>query len=97
MDDRNLCTWRGIRAFLDRLDGANRDPDPWEAHFVSEALESLRRSDGDPALVEVALLPVGQRVRHHDDVITGAADAIVTKADLRIAFLALRVPGGRPA
>lgn len=97
MDNRNFYTWRSIRAFLDRLDDVGREPDPWEAHFMIEALDSLRKSDGDPTLVEAALLPVGQRVSHHDDAVTGEADEIVTKADLRAAFLALPVPGGHPA
>jgi hypothetical protein len=97
MGDCNFYTWRSIRAFLDRLDDAGREPDPWEAHFMTEALDSLRRSDGDPALVEVALLPVGQRLSHHDEAVTSEADDIITKSDLRAAFLALPVPGGHPA
>lgn len=97
MNDRDLYTWRGIRTFLDRLDGDDREPDPWEVHFMIEALGSLLHSDGDPALVEAAMLPVGQRARNHDGAVTSDMDEVVTKADLRAAFLAVPVPGGHPA
>ncbi len=94
MNDRVLDTWQGIRAALDRMDEEKREPDPWESHFVAMAIISLNNGQEDVRAIEMAELPISERKDAHE--VMTELDRALQKAELRAAFLSLRVPGGHP-
>jgi hypothetical protein len=87
-------TWQGIRAALDRMDGEKREPDPWESHFVAMAIISPDNGQEDVRAIEMAELPISDRMDAHEEMTE--LDRAIQKAELRAAFLTLRVPGGHP-
>jgi hypothetical protein len=97
LTDRNLHAWQGIKTFLDALDRDQREPDPWEAHFMAEAITMLAQGEGEPIFIDAAELSIAWRIHAHDQKVTTDGDAKLTKADLRAAFLSLPVPGGHPS
>jgi hypothetical protein len=92
--DTKFDTWKGIRSTLDRLDSDKREPDPWESHFVAEAIVSLAHGQGNMKAIEMADLPISDRIVTHLKMTE--LDRAVQMADLRAAFLTLPVPGGHP-
>jgi hypothetical protein len=95
MYDPMFETWVGIRTILDRLEADHREPDPWETHFVVEAIVSLGCGRANVGAIEAASLSPGDRPGARR-LITDL-DRTATKADLGSAFVQLPVPGGHPA
>lgn len=95
MYDSALETWQGIRDVLDVLEAQHREPDPWESHFVAEAIVSLGHGHAATEAIDAARCPLESRRRAKD--VVGELNRAITKADLLAAFHNLVVPGGHPA
>ena len=95
MNEGELATWQGIRDLLDLLEVQHREPDPWESHYVAEAIDSLEHGYADPGALAAAHCSIA--ARHEVAALVSEADWATSKADLRAAFGNLRVPGGHPA
>lgn len=93
MNEGTLHTWQGIETILHRLTDEQNEPDPWVSFFLAQAIQSVGRGEPNLGALALAALPPTERHAHDVDL---AAAVKVTTADLRAAFEALPVPGGRP-